>query len=95
MKKKLIIEGMTCENCAKHVTEALEEIPGVKEVNVDLDSMSAEVELNYDIDDEEFKFVLDDMGYELVEVEELWNIFNFFKYFFNKKYWQKTKNSVF
>jgi len=71
MKKKLIIEGMTCENCAKHVTEALEEIPGVKEVNVDLDSMSAEVELNYDIDDEEFKFVLDDMGYELVEVEEL------------------------
>jgi len=71
MKKKLIIEGMTCENCAKHVTEALEEIPGVKEVNVDLDSMSAEVELTYDIDDEEFKFVLDDMGYELVEVEEL------------------------
>ena len=71
MQKKLIIAGMTCENCAKHVTEALEEIPGVKEVNVDLDSMSAEVELNYDIDDEEFKFVLDDMGYELVEVEEL------------------------
>ncbi|HHV96374.1 MAG TPA: heavy-metal-associated domain-containing protein [Clostridiaceae bacterium] len=71
MKKKLIIEGMSCQNCVRHVTEALEEMPGVKNVDVDLDNKSAEVELEYDIEDEEFRFVLDDIGYELVEVEDL------------------------
>lgn len=71
MKKKLIIEGMTCNNCAKHVSEALKELTGVKSVNVDLDDMSAEIELTADIDEEELRFVIDDIGYELVEIEEL------------------------
>lgn len=71
MKKRLIIEGMTCNNCVKHVSEALKELTGVKSVNVDLDDMSAEIELTADIDDEELRFVIDDIGYELVEIEEL------------------------
>jgi copper chaperone len=71
MKKKLIITGMTCNNCAKHVSEAIKELPGVKDVNIDLDDMSAEVELVDDIEDDEFRFVIDDMGYDLVEVVEL------------------------
>ena len=26
MKKKILIEGMSCKNCVAHVTEALEEL---------------------------------------------------------------------
>ena len=68
MKKKLIIEGMTCSNCVENITEALEELPGVESVKVDIDDMSAEVELTEDIEEEEFRDVIDDMGYELIEV---------------------------
>lgn len=28
------VEGMTCDGCARHVTEALKDVPGVEEVNV-------------------------------------------------------------
>ena len=69
MKKTLIIEGMSCQHCAKHVTEALKGIPGVESVKVDLASMSAEVELNRQVSEAEFKSVIDEAGYELVKVE--------------------------
>lgn len=39
----LLITGMTCHNCVKHVTQALQAIPGVTEVQVDLSSGRAEV----------------------------------------------------
>jgi len=34
MEATLKIEGMTCEHCVHHVTEALNEIPGVKVLRV-------------------------------------------------------------
>ena len=37
MAKKIIIEGMSCGHCVKHVTTALEEL-GLSKVTVDLDS---------------------------------------------------------
>lgn len=70
MKKKLIIEGMSCRHCVNHVTESLEEIPGVESVIVDLEDMSAEVELSQDVGEEEFRFAIDNAGYELIEVED-------------------------
>ncbi len=36
MKKKLYIEGMSCDHCVKHVKDALSEIPGISSVEVDL-----------------------------------------------------------
>ncbi len=30
----LRVEGMTCDGCARHVTEALKSVPGVEEVTV-------------------------------------------------------------
>jgi copper chaperone len=71
MKKKLIIEGMSCRHCLNHVTEALEEISGVESVMVDLEDMSAEVELSRNISEEEFRFAIDDAGYELVDIENI------------------------
>lgn len=37
MKKELMIEGMMCQNCVKHVTRALEGIPGASHVRVSLE----------------------------------------------------------
>lgn len=40
----LKISGMTCQNCVKHVTEALSAVPGVKDVQVDLATETARIE---------------------------------------------------
>lgn len=42
-KRKLTIEGMHCGACVANITEALEEVPGVKGAKVDLEGCSAEV----------------------------------------------------
>ncbi|MGI6451473.1 MAG: heavy-metal-associated domain-containing protein [Desulfitobacteriia bacterium] len=71
MKKKILIEGMNCGHCVKHVTEALKELNGVTGVDVNLDSKTAVVEASAGIDDEEIKFTIDDVGYKVVGIEEL------------------------
>ncbi|WP_062328722.1 heavy-metal-associated domain-containing protein [Treponema endosymbiont of Eucomonympha sp.] len=43
MKTVLQIEGMSCEHCVKHLTEALEGVAGVKSASVSLKKKRAEV----------------------------------------------------
>jgi len=43
MTSLLKIGGMTCQNCARHVREALQEVPGVEYAEVDLDQGRARV----------------------------------------------------
>lgn len=40
----LHVTGMTCHNCVKHVTQALQAVPGVTQVQVDLATGRAQVE---------------------------------------------------
>src|SRR5438309_1592111 len=40
---ELAITGMTCGNCARHVAEALQSVPGVRNATVSLDSQQARV----------------------------------------------------
>jgi Cu+-exporting ATPase len=40
------IDGMTCANCARHVTEAIQSVPGVRSAAVSLESKSAMVQWN-------------------------------------------------
>ena len=40
---ELSVTGMTCGNCARHVTEAIQSVPGVHSATVSLDSRSASV----------------------------------------------------
>ncbi len=44
----LSVTGMTCQNCVKHVTQALAAVPGVEQVAVDLESGTARVQGNPD-----------------------------------------------
>ncbi len=38
------IQGMTCGNCAQHVQKALQALPGISHVQIDLDNHQAAVE---------------------------------------------------
>jgi len=44
MKKILTVEGMSCGHCVMHVKSALQDVPGVTAVEVDLLKKSAMVE---------------------------------------------------
>lgn len=44
MEKTININGMACQNCARHVKEALETVNGVSQVSVDLEGKKAVVE---------------------------------------------------
>jgi copper chaperone len=43
MTTELKIDGMSCQMCVQHVTQALQNVPGVQTVNVDLAAGSATV----------------------------------------------------
>lgn len=70
MKKKIIVEGMSCGHCVNHVKTALEDLNGVTNVSVDLASKTAVVEADSDIQDADIKFAIEDAGYEVVSIEE-------------------------
>lgn len=68
MTKTIIIEGMTCNNCVRHVETALGELAGVTSVKVDLAEKKAVVEAKQEIADQDIKSVIDDIGYEVKEI---------------------------
>jgi len=70
MKKRIVVEGMSCGHCVNHVKNALEEVSGVTDVNVDLQSKTAVVEANAGVKDGDIKFAIEDAGYEVVSIEE-------------------------
>lgn len=70
MKKRIVIEGMKCGNCVKHVKIDLEELRGVTSVVVDLESKTAVIEANSDIQDSDIKLAIKDARYEIISIEE-------------------------
>ena len=67
MTKTLDVEGMTCNHCVMHVTNALKEVAGVSNVKVDLASKKAVVE-GTNLDDNAMKAAVADAGYEVVAI---------------------------
>ena len=66
MKTILHIEGMSCQNCVRHVKEALEAVPGVKSAAVSLDDKSAAVDHGEPATAAMLKAAIEDAGYELL-----------------------------
>lgn len=71
MIKRITIDGMSCEHCVNHVTEALKELSGVIKVEVNLASNNAIIETSQDVKDEEIKSSIDEAGYEVTGIEVL------------------------
>jgi copper chaperone CopZ len=65
MVQTIRVQGMTCANCVRHVTEALREIPGVHSAEVELAEGLARLEVDAEIAVPELTRVLDDAGYAL------------------------------
>ncbi len=68
MNKEVLIEGMMCNNCRKHVLEALESLGG--EVEVSLEDKKALIKETA-IDDETIRKTIEDLGYEVVEIKNV------------------------
>lgn len=68
MKKELMIEGMMCQNCVKHVTHALEGIPSVTDVQVSLENKKATVNGPESVTDEALKAAVTEAGYEVTGI---------------------------
>lgn len=69
MRKKLVIEGMSCGHCVKHVQEALEKLDGVQSVRVSLEGKTAILELSYEVDEEKIKAVVEEIGYDVTQIK--------------------------
>ncbi len=64
MKKTILVDGMKCRNCEKHVAEALKKVDGVKKAEVSLENKTAIVELRREVPDEVLLAAVTDAGYE-------------------------------
>lgn len=70
-KTLLHVEGMTCQNCARHVREAIESLPGIQHARVDLEKAEAVAEWKSESTaDEELLTALDKAGYPSKIVHE-------------------------
>jgi copper ion binding protein len=59
------VEGMTCGHCVASVTSALTQLPGVRDVTVDLDRGQATVTSDAELDTDAVRAAIDDAGYVL------------------------------
>jgi copper ion binding protein len=66
MKTTLKIEGMSCDHCVHHVTEALQGVAGVSSASVSLEGKSAQVEHGDAVSLDALKTAVVDAGYEVV-----------------------------
>jgi copper chaperone len=71
MKKKILIEGMTCGHCSGRVKKALEEMGGVTEVILDLQGKNAVLTSSGEVSDEQIREVIEDAGYDVIGIENL------------------------
>lgn len=71
MKKKILVEGMKCENCAKHVKEALINIEDINSVDVNLSDKYVVLDAKADVSDEVIKHVINTEKYNVIGIEIL------------------------
>lgn len=66
--KTIKINGMNCNHCKMAVEKALSGLDGVEKVEVSLENKEAVVTLNREIENEVFKSVIEEAGFEFVDV---------------------------
>ncbi|MDH5752796.1 MAG: heavy-metal-associated domain-containing protein [Deltaproteobacteria bacterium] len=62
---------MTCQNCVRHVKEALEELDGVMEAQVSLEEKTATVKAGEGFSAQEAARAIEEAGYQPGEVKTL------------------------
>ena len=59
------IGGMSCENCARHVREALAKLEGVRKVSINIEGGQALIETARVLDEAEIRAAIEEEGYEV------------------------------
>jgi len=59
------VSGMTCGHCVSSVTEEVQEIPGVENVDVVLETGAVTVTSSQDLDDAAVRAAVEEAGYQL------------------------------
>ena len=78
---KILIDGMKCANCRKHITDLIESFPNVKSVEVSLDTNEATIE-GEDINLYLIKAKIEESGkYKVFNEEAIDEIIDLFKRF--------------
>lgn len=67
----LIVEGMYCQKCVSRIKEALEALPGVHDVVVDLEAKTATIALEHTISTEVLMDAITGLGFEASEPHKI------------------------
>lgn len=65
MKETIIVRGMTCHHCVMAVKRAIERLPGVESVSVDLESGLVEITGTGEMDRALIRTSVEDEGYSV------------------------------
>lgn len=60
-----VVSGMTCQHCVTSVTEEIQEIDGVTDVAVDLDSGAVSVTSDQPLSETAVRAAVEEAGYQL------------------------------
>lgn len=66
--KDILIEGMTCDNCASRVQNVLNRIDGLS-ASVDLARNNAHIEFTHLISDDDVREAIEKAGYKVIEIK--------------------------
>lgn len=70
MKKKLLVDGMSCSHCINHLKTALtEDIQGIEVLEINLEGKYAQVDMKDNVSTDALKTVIEDLGFELKGIE--------------------------
>jgi len=71
MKKRILIEGMSCHHCTGRVERALNEIDGVTVESISVDEKNAVIILQKEVDEKIIKDTIDDAGYDVIDIKKI------------------------
>lgn len=70
MKKKLLIDGMHCQNCVKGLEAVLtEDIDGIKVEEISLDGNYAIIDADDSVSDDAIREGVEELGFTLKEIQ--------------------------
>jgi copper chaperone CopZ len=71
MRKKLMIEGMSCNHCINHLKTALsEDINGIKVIEISLEDKFAIVDIDDNVNLNKLNELIEELGFELKDIIE-------------------------
>lgn len=70
MIKIIELDGMSCQNCVRHVKDALLEIENVSTAQVNLDNKTVTIEYEGKVENSLLDEIINDLGYRITSIKE-------------------------